>query len=148
MDALLDVRARVSGEKKETFHPPEDVNEALLKVAEKGSHPAVVSLLTEKAGGDFSSKTPEGGDALHKLLDRLDSPNEMLHAFLDIPGIEINAEDDLSEMPLINACRRGHVQAAGQLIKAGADIHDVHIDGDTALSMAALHEAVELVDML
>ncbi len=103
--------------------------------------PMVVDLV--KAGLDPNVRSEQGHYALYLAL-RDGSPN-VFNALLAMPGINVNATNDVGETPLMMAALRQNIGAMNALIKQGASINKT---GWTPLHYAGTGGSAEAVQLL
>ena len=92
-------------------------------------------------GADLEARDNYKRNVLHHLLSRKKLLNEdnlasMSYVIGKVPAL-INQADNAGETPLHCAVRRGHIHAARELLKAGADPLAVDNNRDTLLHMMA-----------
>lgn len=111
--------------------------------AQRGDHPAVVSLL--EAGADANAPQPDGATALHwaAYLDDADTAALLIRA-----GARVNATNAYGITPLALAASNGNAVIVRQLIDAGADAELAVRAGETPLMLAARAGRVDAVNEL
>lgn len=98
---------------------------------------------------DINAETEEAETPLHSLLGwRKDVPLDMLEAFLNVEGIDVNHEDKWSHQPLAAASSWGSLAIIKLLLQAGADVHDQSKTGWVALHWAARGNHVKCIEAL
>lgn len=73
---------------------------------------------------------------------------EQLRDFLQDPGTDINATDDLGWTPLMWAAWEGRKEIVELLLQAGADITATDNGGDTALTLAEKQDQSRIVTLI
>ncbi|OAL21542.1 hypothetical protein AYO22_07938 [Fonsecaea multimorphosa] len=106
-----------------------------------------IGIALVEAGADMHIRNSRGESIMHMLARRDNCRVDMMQYFID-KGAEVDAEDDASERPLLEASLAGNCEAVRLLLDHGADIEDVNENDQTALFVAALAGNTEVVKVL
>jgi uncharacterized protein len=93
--------------------------EAFFRAVSRGDGQTVAALLAR--GFDPNARDANGQTALHLAL-RDDSPT-VVEALLAHPAVDVNAQNEVGESPLMMAALRGQLTAAERLLARGAKVH-------------------------
>ena len=99
-----------------------------------------------KQGADIHQIDVNGWTALHYAAR--DAKSEIIEYLLSL-GLKVNMVDNSGQTPLMCACCDGdRLDNIKTLIKQGADIHQIDVNGGTALHYAATHAKSEIIEYL
>jgi ankyrin repeat protein len=118
--------------------------ESPLMAAARTGSPDAIRLLIE-AGADVNAKEREKRQTA--LMWAAAENNAVAIRLLAAAGADVRAKSAASFTPFLFAVRGGHVDAAGALLDAGADIEDA-LDGMSALVLALYNAHFELASFL
>lgn len=116
-----------------------------LASAALNGHEEIVDFLLQ-AGADPNFVFPIGGTALCAAAknNRIEIMSKLISAGADVNG----ASPELLITPLMGVAGHGHLKAVNLLLAAGANPLLTASSGDTARSLAALHDFHEVVQVL
>lgn len=111
----------------------DEIHKAMLS-----GHMETIDTLLKQSDVGVSSKTEaEDWNLLHlALISAVNPPKTEVVQYLIALGVDVNAQDGYGCVPLHYATRSGQIEAARELLKAGADANVLNRRGLTPLRVA------------
>lgn len=107
----------------------------------------VLKILTSANKPSFEQKWQDENTYLHLAVHQ--GSLKICEALLDyLEDIHINARNSFMKQPLHIASEKGHLQIAQLLVRSGAEINPIDLDGNTPLHYACINNNIQLVSWL
>lgn len=133
-------------EKRKKFIQEEIVGDFIIHKVVKENRIEFLKLLLRK-GADLYKLDIYQGNLIHTLCNS-NYDNMEIAKFLIEKGIDIDAEDNFQNTPLILACSRGNTKLVKLLIEQNININKQNKDGDNPLIEACKIGNLDIVKML
>jgi uncharacterized protein len=130
-------------QEKEMGNMTEELNEQLLKAAERGEDDTISKLI--KKGANINAQDSKGRTA---TMIATYNQDENIAKILIEAGADVNIQDDMKNSPFLYAGAEGYTDILKLTIEAGADPTITNRYGGTALIPASEHGYIDVIKEL